>query len=505
MTTAKLPFELSPDALSLWLQSLSEKKSANSAIELNNAVKLLRKNKTDDTSTYYALNTLTPTILHVSDAIETSLLEEAGNQSPTPKIIKLCIQLLRNTGLAFCKVSESKNLAGNQLNIAIYSALQLIGYSQRLSTLFFEQPSSTLWGKMGKVYYLSIQADNTQQTINHKIQRFKNQTSIESVLKRNILFNICNSQQYSASQIIEIFFISDQLSDKLSLNPSYSASPDTFHWNWKNKTPPLALNSTQKKENLTAAINTGDLIAFMQSKKFNSSLDQKVLTKLFDHLSGYQTIINGIVPSAPTIANLIIGFDRISEHLKQTGKLKKIHHLSGQPISTQQTENIELEPVAFEKSDQNLIFRTSASAGKLNLLSEAITVKTLQVQNKKYIIAETSYLNCSIGDLTLLCSSNLTYKLGIIRQVKITNASKTVHILIQQITGVPSALQLTSPQMTDHQILSIKTANTESDFFIPQSRLANGSQLTTASGKKYTLNKLIDYSPFFNRYRTSAL
>jgi hypothetical protein len=502
MTTANPPFDLSPDAISLWLQSLSEKNSTNSAIELNNAAKLLRKNKADANTVLSALNTLTPTILHVSDAIETSVLAESGTKKSTLKIIKLCIQLLRNTGLAFCKVSDKKSLSDNQQSLAIYSALQLIGYSQRLSTLFFEQPSSTLWQEMGRVYNLAVQAGATQQQINHKIKYFKNQTTIESVLKRNLLFNISNPQQYSAKQIIEVFIFSDQLSDKLALNPSYSATADTFHWNARGKNTPLAINSAQQEQNLTTLINTGELIDFMQSKKFSSNLDQQALTRLIEHLSGYQLIINSIIPSAPTISHLLIGFSDITEYLKQTDKLKKIQNLSGQPTTNQQIENIALEPMPFEKNNLKPIFRTPSSTSTLNLLAKAKTVKTLQVQSNKYTIAETSYLNCSIGDLCLFCSSHLTHSLGIIRQVKITNASKTVHILIEKIAGMPSTHQLTSPQLAENKILSIKPADAETNFFISQCKLPSVTQLTIDSGEQFTLKKLIDYSPFFSRYHT---
>jgi hypothetical protein len=502
MTIAKLPFELSPDATSLWLQSLSKTNSANSAIELSTVTKLLRKNKADANAVLSVLNTLIPTILHVSDNIEASVLTEPGSKKSAPKIIKLCIQLLRNTGLAFCNISDKKSLSDNQKSLVIYSALQLIGYSQRLSTLFFELPSSSLWGESGRVYNLAIQADFTQQQINHKIRHFKNQTTIESVLKRNLLFNISNPQQYSANQIIELFIISDQLSDKLALNPSYSATADTFHWNSRSKNTPLAINSAQQEQNLTTLINTGELIYYIQSKKFCSNLDQQALTRLIEHLSGYQSIINSIIPSAPTISHLLIGFSDITEYLVQTDKLKKIQKLSGQPATNQQIENIALEPMPFEKNNLKPIFRTPSSISTLNLLAKAKTVKTLQVQNNKYIIAETSYLNCSIGDLCLFCSSNLTHILGIIRQVKITNVSKTVHILIEKTAGIPSTHQFTSPQLTENKILSIKTADTEADFFISQCKFSGGTQLTATSGEQFILNKLIDYSPFFSRYHS---
>lgn len=504
MTTIKLPFDLSPAAVSSWLHSLSEKNSANSAIELNNIAKLLRKNNTDANKKLTVLLLLTPIILHNSHIIENSFLDKSDTNISIPKIIKLCIQLLRNTSLAFCNIIDKKTLSDNQQNLAIYISLQLIGYSQRLSTLFQEYPSSTLWGEMGRVYNLAVKTNSTQHQIKHKIQGFNNQPTIESVLKRNILFNIFNPQQYTCEQINELFLISSQLADKLILNPTNPSAPNTFHWDSKSKNPPLAINNTHRKQGLTTLINTCELIAVMQSKGFSSNLEQQALINLIDHLSGYQSLINRPIPSAPTISHLIIGFNNITEHLIQADKLEKIQQFSTPSISNPFIEEMGLEPIPFEKGILTSTPQTSSSISKHNLLAKAKPVKTLQVQNDKYIIVETHYINCAIGDLTLFSSSNLTHKLGIIRQIRITNTSGTIHILIEKIAGVPSTHQLTPSKIAENQILSIQTANNESDLFISQCKLPRGILLNYTPGDNFILSKLIDYSPFFNLYHAST-
>lgn len=505
MTTIKLPFDLSPSAVSQWLHSLSEKNNATSAVELNNIAKLLRKNNTDANKKLTVLLLLTPSILHNSHIIEKSFLEKSDEKNPIPKIIKLCIQLLRNTSLAFCNIIGKETLPENQRNLAIYTALQLIGYSQRLSTLFQEYPSSTLWRETGRVYNLALQTNSNQQLIEHKTQGFKNQTTIESVLKRNILFSLFNPQKHTSKQINDLFFMSSQLADKLILNPIDPSSPNTFQWGLSSKNAPLAINNTLREQKLSIFINTSELIDFMQSKGFSSPLDQQTLTDLIDHLSGYQLIINRPIPSAPTISHLIIGFNNITEHLIQAEKLEKIQQFSAntQTISNPFIEEAGLEPIPFEKGILTSTPQSSSSISKHNLLTKAKPVKTLQVKNDKYTIAETNYINCSIGDLALFCSSNLVHQLGIIRQIRMTNASGTLHILIEKMAGVPSTHQLTSAKITENQILSLQAAKMEDNLFFSPCKLPRDTNLNCTSGNNFILNKLIDHSPFFNLYHTA--
>jgi len=140
-----------------------------------------------------------------------------------------------------------------------------------------------------------------------------------------------------------------------------------------------------------------------------------------------------------------------------------------------------------------------------SLLSDTKTVKTLKVQNDKYLIAETSFINCSIDELCVLCSANLTHTLGIIRQIRVTNTTRTIHILIEKVTGTPSTQLATSGTRTEGSQIILtqdQDTNVQLDLFHQPCKLTTGTHLTCASGNSLTLDKLIDYSPFFNRYQT---
>jgi len=502
MTTSKLPFELSPDAISSWLHSLSETNSANSAVKLNHAIKLLRKNKDDRSKVLTSLTQLIPTILHICGAIELSFIQSPSQDRSTQKVNRLCIQLLRNTSLAFCNLCDKDNLSNDDYNLAIYLSLQLIGDSLRMSALFHEPPSSSLWGEAGKVYNLSLKNNTAQIQINHKIKRFKNQLTIESVIKRNILFNISTPHRYTSQQVKELFNIANQTANKLNLNPAYSSTKNTFQWDSLSGNTPYPITDSDQKKQLTIAINTQDLIAFMQSKDFISKLEPQSINQLYDQLSGYHSMINHPIASPPTISRLLVGFERITEHLLKVNKLKKIQHLSNQSISSQAIENMALEPMPFEKNSLNNP-RERASNSNLALLEKAKPVKTIQVKNDHYIIAETNGFECMIGDLALFCSPSLTHKLGIIRQVRTTNTTGTVHILIENIEGVPDILSLSTLNTTAKQTIHIQQLDSQCELFLPVVKYTIGTQLSSPSKQNFTLESLTDFSEFFTRYQAT--
>lgn len=496
MAISKLPFNLLSNEVSIWLTSIEQHNKAKLAIELNDVAKLLRKDKTHPSATLTALIQLLPSILQTCNTIESSFLSKSEPQKYPLKVIRLCIQLLRNTALAACNTSEFDNLSETEKSLSIYIALQLIGHSQRLSAVFHEPPSSSLWKQTGQIYNLALQTKINQDEVKHSISQFKDQLSIESVLKRNILFNLFTPYRYSDKQIKELFSISNSLADTLDLNtPPSSSSINLFYWDSASNNTPNTINTTQPCQQVYISINTHKLLVTMQMDNFICNLDKELILRQIEHLSAYQSIIDTPIPSAPTISHLLTGFNNISEHLNKVSTLQKIQHLS-----TQVTSN---EPLSIQSKQEkydglNAPPIVAYSSNNKNLLSNAKPVKTLQVSNEKYIIAETSFIECNIGDLALLCHHNLTNKIGVIRQVKITNASKTVHILIEEIQGVPTT------QTKDNEFISVSSENTQYILFPAPCKQANGSKLKSTSGASYTIEALIDYSSFYSLYQVTV-
>ena len=492
MTKSKLAFKLLPAEIAIWLNSLERLNSVKIAIELNNAAKILRSYKADTNDVLKALIQLTPTILSTCNTIESSFLIDPQSKKYPIKVVKLCIQLLRNTGLAFSNTGEQSH--------DLYMALQFIGHAQRLASIIHETPSSSLWKETARVYNLALSSKTTQQAIDHKILDFKDQLSIEAVLKRNILFHLFTPYKYSSSQIKELFLIANTLADKLLLNNVNTPSSNVFYWDSDNNSSnntPSTINHTIKHQQLNTTIDTKDVLTSIQSTHFICNLDNDILSILLIHLSGYKSIINKPIPSPPIISHLLTGFNNITEHLTKVSTLQKIEQLSTETAPKKTTGDMSIQTMDTQHDNLNFSPKIAYSSSYKEFLSKAKPVKTLQVSNEKYIIAETSYLECNIGEVAMLCHPNLTNTFGIIRQVKITNSSKTVHILIEKIAGIVST-QTTSPEL-----IYIQNLNSHQLLFQSPCKLANGSKLKRASDELFTLTELTDYSTYFSLYQAT--
>ena len=106
MTSPKLPFKLLPAEIAIWLNSLERLNSVKTAIELNNVAKTLRSYKENTNDVLKALIQLTPKTLQTCNTIESNFLSDPQSKKYPIKVVRLCIQLLRNTGLAFSKTGE---------------------------------------------------------------------------------------------------------------------------------------------------------------------------------------------------------------------------------------------------------------------------------------------------------------------------------------------------------------------------------------------------------------
>lgn len=501
MTTQKLPFELTEDSTTEWLLSLSQQNSVNSANQLNKAIKQLRLIKNDDENVFNILILLTPTALFLNSTIESSLLAEINKKTTEKplKIEKLCIQLLRNLSLAFCKFADTALLSYEKQNLATYIALHLIAYTQRLCSIYHHYPSSTLWEKTGELYSFAQQGNIFRQEIKHKIKGLKNKSTIETILKQNLLFAIMSPYRYSASEVIKLFLISESYAHLLNL----STEPPTknfFSWNPASDNPPYTADITQPKKVLSINIDTSEFLSFIQSPTFSSSLRKEDLTHIIDQLSGYTEIINSSTPSSvPTINHLIIGITDITNFLEKINKINKIQQLSSEEDIIP-SKKMELEPMEFEKSFLRPTPALNPLSYRESLLAHIKAVKILQSKNNQYLIAETNPIDCAIGDMTLLSDGELKFTLGIIRQIKTTNESGTIHILIEKIPGPPSSHIVNVPKTSNNKIIVSYNYGSKSELFIAPCKLSNGTQLTLSTGDDLRLKELSDYSPFFMRY-----
>ncbi|MCK4841877.1 MAG: hypothetical protein KAT04_08335 [Methylococcales bacterium] len=508
MTTKALPFELSTTATTDWLQSLSQFSNVNSANQLNKVIKTLKVINADADKVLKILIQFIPTVLYISSNIESTLLSETNKTGTdkAQKIENLCIQLLGNLSLTFCSILKSQSLAADDKNQAIYIALQLIGYTLRLSSIYHQFPSQKLWEKTSELYLTAQDRGIIDQQVKHKILGLKNLPTIAVTLKRNLLFSLLCPYHYNTNEIIELYSISEKYADLLTLSTKESTE-SSFLWTFKQGTQPSIKKLTPEQSNTNLKINTDELLALLQSYRFSSSLDKDTLEDITHRLSGYKDTINQALPSTFNVQHLITGFNEITNYLEQIEKLNKIQKLSKQstspldsPIST-----LLLEPMDFQKNHLESSVAPIASNSHAKLLENTKSVKIIQTINNQFIIAETDYKNCALGNITLLCSSDVNKSPvpGIIRQIKSLNPMTTIgHVLIEKIEGTVAARKISSPETLDNQIISIQHKNAKVEVLIPPSKFASGTQINLTSNNNFTLGDLVDYSPFYMRYIT---
>lgn len=503
MPTSALPFELTTVAATSWLQSLSKLNNVSTANHLNKAIKLFRNADYETDEAFLVLTELTPTILFISDDIESTFLSEESNfqNEKTQKIKKLCIQLLRNLSLVFCKFSGQEALSLDNQKLSSYFALQLLGLTQRLLANMHEFPSTSLWGKSSEIYIQSKENNYFDQELALKINKFKTLPNIESVLKRNLLFSILSPYQHTGSEIKELFLFSEQYANLLDFQ-SNKVNDDFYIWNTDNKSPPQIKKSNQTANASNITISTNKLLTFMESSKFSCSLDQKIQTKIIEKISGYQKAIHSFVPSPPNIKHFIVGVVEIEKYLEKINKLNKIQQLSSQFGNNKPSNNMSLEPMEFEKNHLDSALDMQANKSSDLLLQGTRTVKVLKTKSSHFVIAESNPIDYDIGELVVLCATTLTAELGIIRQIRTTNISGTLHLLIEKIAGTLSALTIEAPEVETKQVLLVENSGKNPEIFIFPSKFSNGTQLKLSLDQSFILDKLLDHSPLFMRYST---
>lgn len=490
--TTSLPFELSENAVTNWLQSLSQLNNVNAANTLHTVIKQLRSGKIPANALFDILNHFIPAVLYANTAVESSLRvkRDINNSAKLLKVEKLSIHLLHNLSVAFHLCSQSKSLSAEKKLLSIYYALQFIGLTLRQSSIFHQLPSSTLWRESVDLYQIANNANILEHEIKHKIKELKNQTSIKSVIKRNCLFSLLAPHTFSSAQIKALFLVINQHADVLNIDNKTSVN-SIFSWDLTTSAPPYIEDQSQSMRALALEIDPSQFTSLLQSKNVSSPLDATTLNAVIVRLSGYKNLINSTLPSALVINHLIIGHEEITKHLQKLEKFNKIRKLGSQPNSHQYAGNTPFE--AQEQQDPSGLSRQP------DLPETAKSVKILQTTDTQTAIAETPALKCKLGELALICAKN-DYELSIIRQIKITNQSNTTHILLEKIMGTPSFSQFSAPPLTTNKLITLINDNKTTETFTAPCKLSKGTQLSLVLDQTLLLGKLTDFTSAYMRY-----
>ncbi|MBD9361713.1 hypothetical protein EBB_14525 [Methylomonas sp. EbB] len=496
---ASLPFELSTESLGAWINSLSALPAANAANQLNLVLKQLTRSNGTAANVLPILVNLTPLTLHLSNGLTNAARSETDIATNTKalKIAKLAIQLLRHLSLAFCRTVETKQLDTSLTQQAIFYALQLVGYCLRSTALFYEMPSTTLWKKSGLLYTIAGELQLLKKPVSSKPQEFKLQSTIEAVIKRNVLFALSKPNQYSTTEISQLFQLANRHQDRLEI--SKTPNPDCgFIWNLGSEPSPIPrTNSTLPRGSVY--INCLGLGHALQLGEIETELNSNMQTKLALHLTGYSNIFASVAIGPPMPAHLLEGFVAVSAHLQGEEKLSKIMNLSSQLSRGRSlARDMSLVPLEHEKS-----FYKPLNASIISFPEHGTNLSLLRNVSKQFLVAESPAPNCSTGDIGLLCREQQPAKLVIVRQQ--TLYEDVTLILLEPIIG----------NITIHDIENAGDSNSQKAIVIgmetaqPEVLLANGkytvgSKIKLLYGNTLYLKACVESTPWLVRFKAGV-
>ncbi len=498
-----LPFELSDDSAATWLESISSLSTVNAGSQLNKAINQLRKIEYDHQLVFPVLIKLTPTTLHLSNTLSSTLNNTPNkkNKHISIKIAKLSMQLCRNLSLAFHSLIHAKTLEIERKQQAVYYALQLIGQYLRISSVFNEMPSETLWNISGELFSFAVANKCLQQNISVKIADFKPLSSINAVLKRNLLFTISSPHKLSADDSLAIYSFANQYFHLLKLKTGQQKTA-LFCWNFKGGIPYQTTQINQFFDETDMTMDTSALESLIQSSSFSSNISDSELSRLFRLLSGYKKQIIDSIPSAPVIFNMLSGFQAICEFLHEREKIIKIHKLSAEIADNKHGYAMSLEPLDYEKN----FFNDSANALKKKtspaMIKMGEPVKCLKTSNDNFLIVECKTSHHFNGEPIILINKSNAVISGIIRQQKVVVSLNTVQFLIEKFHGQLAVYNIDTDKKNSKTVIVINETTEHPEVLLATARYHNGSEIAF-NNKTAKLDSLEEYSPFFVRYQIS--
>lgn len=497
-TNSTLPFELTLAALASWLEELSRLPPGQAAHQLNEALKQIKAEKCVNAALLPLLINLAPLTLHLSNSLSNTASNESKPTDKTLKIGKLSMQLPRQLALLFCQLAESKTLDSNTLPTAIYYALQLIGYSLRCYSLFYEIPSATLWKKTAVLYKLAVTNQCLKHNQTNRLIEFKAQGSIDSTIKRNLLFSILNPNLYKTEEINQLFQLANQADNLLVITTDHETHNFGFYWDMDKDMPPYPVKKINRAlPEGFMAIDSQPISNALQLGALSTNLSPSNQNKLALILSSYHQVFSSILPGLPSSSKLIHGFASACQYLHELNKLSRISQLSAQLPAGADNSLLNLSLVPLEHQ-RNVFDRSNQPFSKPENIG--ILVNMLKTPINKYLVAENRFLNCSTGDIALIYKEQYPISLSIIRQQKFNDISNSHQFLLELIPGACNIFSLANNQEDAYAIV-VGENTPEPQVFLAYGKYTINSNLPLSIGKSIHLTACLEKNTLFERFR----
>lgn len=500
-TNSNLPFEMTTNVLTDWLQGLSTLPNTLAAYQLGQALTQLKEQKSQANKLLPILISLTPLTLRFSIGLSAAVSGKTHSSDNCLKLAKLSVQLPRQLALLFCQLAESDALKANALNTCIYYALQMIGYSLRCYNLSYETPSASLWKKSASLYKLAVANNCLTQPQQTKLAEFKTQTTIASVLRRNLLFTILSPTLFKSEEISHFFRLANESAHLLDISEARETSDFGFYWDLNHDMPPCPVKKNQRYlPDGFIALDSKRISRELQMGTISTPLSPGTQNKLALILSGYHQVFGSISPGLPSSSKLIAGFGSVCTYLQEQSKLSKINQLSSQLLESKSLDfDLSLVPLEHQRDVIDAACRPFTKQQNLGK-----PVNLLNTPNKTYLIAESRSLECWMGDIALLYKEQHPVSLAIIRQHHFNDLSYANHFLLEQLPGNCNIYSIANSAINSYAIL-VGENSSNPQVFLAAGKYSIDSKISLTIGRSLHLTACIESNRFIARFKFQIL
>lgn len=480
-------------ALSEWLARLNNMNGIAASNEAYKLIIALKKeaNRIEPAALRHVVTQITPLALYLSDFLEKNYLDKIA-----PRISQLNTHLLRQLASLHLGCAETAEI-GEKTQHYNY-ALQMQGIVHYLRVLSYELPSSSLWAEMGKTYQAALDLQITDAISSNLPPAMKKLNTIEKIVKRNLLFAVCNAYQLSRPNIQALFRFCTEQHAYLELNRLGDTSNEGFCWTYTTKQPPYPIKHPAEGKN-GIIFNAEPLIKAQRQGLLSWPIPEP--SPILNALTNYKNLINSQQTALPNNYVFISEFERVVTFFNAHIRLELVwtmnsptpEHLNFSSLELLQEDQGKKERVSHEeiwgRSKDEILRLASTDFG---------AIKTVKTDASGFFVCDAIRAKLRDQDLLALYGKDLRPYLAIVRRLEPTKLAHMQKALIEILPGTVKTVTIGDEETSSMALLRRHQDTTQ--LFLAPEKHATGSELQTSLGP-VLLDRLIEATPYFMRYK----
>ncbi|MGR9117555.1 MAG: hypothetical protein ACU85E_17555 [Gammaproteobacteria bacterium] len=503
---SQIPFELNRASLEQWLEKLDSPDPLLRGYEL---YKLLNQIKKDHLSfdvdeLVSCVNHLTQVAVPVLEFLHRDLLN--GHEALSVKQYKearLSIALLDL--LAFLNgyltgLDSDKSEKIEKCNMA----LQMLCLSDFQCALSYNRTSAEKWRILADIYQLSAAEGILDAPVVAVFQEFRRLSTLESVLKFQLLFAICQPLHFSRTELPVLLDFCIEQHDKLQLSRLGRYSGEGFFWSFSDAKPPIPVSAISGNTGLP--FNIDNLVKAARNRELElEGFDAQTFWDVATHYKVFSD--KTYLPALAFPCVFAYGFDQIclffQSHVRD-GVVSRITSPSPNKVSL---STIEL--VREESKNKNALAHVLAediwgkpAESQIKKVHFA-AIKAFNTDRPNFIAIESIKSDLFDRDIVVLYQADMAPKLAIVRRVepvKLLNGNTKALLEI-----VPGEVSVDAAGLgAKSKLVLLLKRGKFTELIAESGQFATGTIVELEQGS-FRLLRLIEETDYFVRYLVMAL